>query len=220
MNSRRIVCTALSLLFGTMILACGGAGNNKNAPVQRAQPPQHAPNGEAEAEPDVANDNAADKSVKGGAHVAPAQPPEPPDDAAEANPEPAKENATAKKRKIEYKIVESPGLREVILIDRKHRNRKDMLRLGEQLRQEHAEDSFCLIVVFDSKQAAEMMATNSYESFDENSMEMKEYRRHMLGTYNKNDRSGLHRFMFTLAGVGIGGKTTQCDYVTGKVTTE
>jgi hypothetical protein len=218
MNSWRIACTALSLLFGTMMLACGGVANNENAPAQPVQPPQRAQNDVAEAKPELAEENDANNK---NALAQPAQPPQrAPNDVAEAQPELAKENDTAKKKNIEYTIVKSPGLRQVILIDKKHRNRKDMLRLGEQLRQEHAEDSFCFIVVFDNKQAADMMATNSYDSFDENSTEMKLYRRHMLGTYNKNDRSGLHQFTFTLAGAGIGGKTTQCDYVTGKVTTE
>jgi hypothetical protein len=119
-----------------------------------------------------------------------------------------KENAIGKPSKtndnfITYEVVKrwsipNGGEGKIILISHKLFNEKDMIALGEKLRNDTFNDRNAFVKIYDSRDAINLR--DRYESEKTSSSENKFYEKHMLAQYSKNGNTGYHEYNIFLWG--------------------
>jgi len=100
---------------------------------------------------------------------------------------------------VPYRVVAEHGLTKLIVIDKDHRNEKDLKALGEELRKDFGKERLVNVIVYDDDKAAGMWKDATQDQLKENDSAF--YDKHMLGAYTRNANTGIHRFLIYLEGV-------------------
>ena len=105
---------------------------------------------------------------------------------------------------IPYQVVKqwnipNGGYGQIIVIDPKYKNEKEMRRLGKQLEIATHKNRHAVFQIYDDKVAAE----NSDEAFGERlgEEELAHHDAHLIGVYNRNGNTGDHRIVIMLEGI-------------------
>ncbi|MFA5819705.1 MAG: hypothetical protein WC854_10570 [Bacteroidales bacterium] len=98
------------------------------------------------------------------------------------------------KKEIEYSIyqqwtIPNGGYSKLIVIDKKYKNREDLVSLIDKIKSDTKSDRNALIWVYDDEKAASMFKNiNSLSETD-----VKYYDDHFLASYTRNINSGYHQ---------------------------
>lgn len=114
-------------------------------------------------------------------------------------------------RKVSYSVVKTRGKVRVVVVPPTYRNLESMRAVGEAIRDDLRFETLAIAVVFDSSKAAGMYdAMLDSPNSSLGSKNDKFYDSHLVGTFNKNRNTGLHRFLISLH--GLDGPSTEITY--------